>query len=426
MNKIIFILLLMVMFSCSQEDTMIDDEKINQSDKNEQEKPQEVVKWDLSTSIDLSNQDQTNLSSLHAFSDRLINEAGSLSGNENFSISPISIITYLSMISNATTGEFRNQVLKALNIEDLQTLNDLIEKLMHFLPCEENGSALAINNRIWLADGINVPESFSSTLQKHYNAGVENVDFHKESTFHNINQWIFDTTNGLIRTILKGDWQQYRDILMTSANTVYFKGNWKQPFDPALTDIEKFNGLTKETNVKMMHKDITARYSSSDIAELVVLEFEKPTNTIEFYLPRNKDGNINMVDLITSDIQKDLRNGLRNCDISLSLPSFKTESKIKLNKILSNAGISDTESVDMSLIGIGNQPIEPQHQTSFKIDEKGAEMAAYTGMLVTAKPENDKLNHVSIKFDRSFMYIIRNYHTGLILMAGVVGNLNEQ
>lgn len=50
---------------------------------------------------------------------------------------------YLGMIANASEGATRRQILNTLGTTDLETLNLLCEKIMHYLPCDKTDQASA-------------------------------------------------------------------------------------------------------------------------------------------------------------------------------------------------------------------------------------------------------------------------------------------
>lgn len=85
--------------------------------------------------------------------------------------------------------------------------------------------------RIWRSSKYSAPETFSKTVKEVYNADVEGVDFSVPTTVSGINKWVSDKTYGLILGLLYETWDKYIDLAQTSANTVYFKGDWANKFD---------------------------------------------------------------------------------------------------------------------------------------------------------------------------------------------------
>ncbi len=86
-------------------------------------------------------------------------------------------------------------------------------------------------------------------------------------------------------------------------------------------------------------------------------------------------------------------------------------------------GIDCLGNVDLSPMGIGERTVKVLNQSSLKIDEDGAELAAFTAAtgLDSFNPPADT-DELTVNVDRPFIYIIRNSATGATLMAGAVTN----
>lgn len=377
--------------------------------------------WELSSSIELDLQEYEALNDVNIFSHNMMKEAANLSDDGEFCCSPVSASIFLSMIANASTGESHKQILSALHTADLSTLNTLNAKLLHYLPCEKYGSSLKINNRFWIANRFNVPSDFVSTMQNVYNGGVEYVDFSNEATVPAINQWVYDNTNGLIRSILSGEWEKYINTPMVCANTVYFIGVWRREFKKEDTKDDIFYGSKGNCPIKMMHQEKETDYAANEKFQLLSKDFKMAYNVAEFYLPAEGMDIREAVRLLTPEMQQSLRGSLENCMVNLSLPSFKTEKNTDFATIMNKMGV-DMSNVDLSAINMGNGPVFTNQQTSLKVDEKGAEFSASTYRITTSTGEDPEYKLITISFNRPFIYIIRNRVTNTILLAGVVAN----
>lgn len=420
MRKFLYLgILSLALTGCSSDDSVNDFTEIISLGEDQKD----TIEWTYSTRVDFSADEHPTVEGINKFSYELMKEVALSSENGEFSISPVSIAIYLGMLANATAGDTKSQILEALGADDVATLNSICEKYMHYLPCDDNGSSISINNRFWVNKTYTVPSDFSDLMAFSYNAGVETVDFSKEITVLAINQWVADNTNGLITSLLDGDWKNYLSIPMANANTVYFKGLWHKKFDSQNTKSEIFHTPNGSKDVKMMHNTIRCVYSSNDLAEMVNLEFEGQTNNMELYLPTECISPQQLIADLTIDLQTDLRNKANLYDITISLPLFTTFCSYDLSGSLSNLGITNLKNVDFTPMGLGIQQTSVIHKTSVKIDEEGAEMAAITGgWVTTGAPDEKEYKKVKIDFNRPFVYIVRNRHTGAILMAGAVTN----
>lgn len=420
MRKIFYLgILSLALAGCSSENVV--DEPLEVAPPAED--PKDAIEWTYTTHIGFSADETPTVEGINNFSYELMKEMALASENGEFSLSPISVAIYLGMLANATAGETNAQILEALGADNIINLNSVCEKYMHHLPYDENGSSISINNRFWVNNTYNVPSEFSDLMASSYNAGVETVDFKKETTVPAINQWVSDNTNGLIQALLEGDWKDYVSLTMANANTVYFKGLWMRKFDKNNTKTEKFQTAEGLKDVNMMHRDLRVCYSSSEKAEMLILDFEGPVNRMEFYLPAKGVSVQQLIAELTPAKQNEMCNSIELCDVALSLPQFNMNGDYNLGGALSALGITSLQNADFTPMGLGIQPASVVHKTSVKIDEEGAEMAAMTGGWIGAGGDEDReFRKVKIEFNRPFVYIVRNSNTSAILMAGTVTN----
>ena len=371
--------------------------------------------------MDISAPETIIVDGINEFSFALMKEMADVSPDGQFNLSPVSVAIYLGMLANATSGDANAQILNTLGVGNIETLNSTCEKFMRYLPYEENGSSISVTNRFWVADSYNVPVSFRSKMASSFNAVVESVEFTKPTTVPAINQWVYDNTRGLIPSLLDGDWKDYVSIPMANANTVYFKGHWLNKFDAKNTKTEKFQTPQGPEDVSMMRRSITTSYISTELAEMVSLEFEGPKNTMYIYLPAEGVSVKQLISELTPALQADLCCSAELCYVALGLPRFESRADCSLNAVLVSLGITSLDEADFSPMGFGVFPAETIHNTSNKIDEDGAEMAALTeGWCALPGSDASEIKKVAVDFNRPFVYLVRNDDTGAILMAGTV------
>lgn len=408
-------ILLLFLTGCSSDDSL------NEPVNSPVDDPNEVVEWTFINRMDLSSPERATVDGINEFSFALMKEMADASIDGQFNLSPVSVAIYLGMLANATSGDINAQIFNVLGAGSIETLNSTCEKFMRYLPYEKNGSCISVSNRFWVADSYNVPEVFRSIMASSFNALVESVDFTKPTTVPAINQWVYDNTRGLIPSLLDGDWKDYVSIPMANANTVYFKGHWLNKFDTKNTKTEKFQTPQGPEDVSMMRRSIKTAYISTDLVEMVSLEFEGPKNTMYIYLPTQGVSVKQLISEFTPALQADLCSSAELCDVTLGLPRFESRADCNLNAALGSLGITSLDEADFSPMGLGMLPVETIHKTNIKIDEDGAEMVALTGGWCTLSgPSASELKKVAIDFNRPFVYLVRNDETGAILMAGTV------
>lgn len=409
-------LMALALAGCSSDDTV--NEPIENPPADD---PKDAVEWTYIDRMDLSSSESDAVAGINSFSYALMREMSAASSDGSFGLSPVSVAIYFSMLANATSGDVNAQILQTLGSPDIKTLNSICEKFMRYLPYDRNGSSISISNRFWVADAYKVPEAFSEVMAASFNAGVESVDFTVPATVPAINKWVEENTYGLISSLLDGDWKDYVSIPMANANIVYFKGYWQNKFDSKDTRTEKFQSPDGPMDVRMMHNFIRTGYASTDLTEMVCLDFEGPMNNMYLYLPAEGISIQQLLTALTPETDAALRKAAETYAITLGLPRFEMHTDSDMTPILSSLGVSSIYAADFSPMGLGTHPVSALHKTSMKIDEKGAEMAALTGgWLGLGGPDGNGLRNVTIDFNRPFVYIVRNSDSGAILMAGAV------
>lgn len=386
------------------------------------EKENEQRDWVLTREIELSTSEIAAMDNFKVLNHSLMVEAAHVSDDGGFCLSPISTEFLLGMMANASDGDLRHEILEAFHTEDIAVLNNLYEKMMHYLPCDKDGSALGVFNRFWIQSPIRVPSQTEELMFNTFNAAILPVDFMDESAVISINEWAYETTNGKIPAILLGPWTQYADTQLLCANTVYFKGDWVTKFDREDTTLEGFHSVNGEREVSMMHRLGMASYSFNDYSQSVKLPFDGYNNVMELYLPDPGIDIRQFVEMFTPEMEKEMAEVAQIYMVDLSMPTFRSEDSVDLLRILNNIGISSISSADFSPMGIGKTQLYPFQRTSLKVDEDGAELASVNYTTIgAAPPSGDK--PIVMNFNRPFFYVIRNAPTGAVLMVGTVTDI---
>ena len=379
--------------------------------------------WELTRRIELTDNDKGVLTGMIDFSHQLMTKSCELSESGQFCVSPVSVSILLSMLANGAAGELHRDILEVRGSEDVEALNSMCVKLMHYLPCYQNGSSLIVANNIWVADRYSVPDAFEATLANVFNAGVDYVDFKRESTIATINNWVCNNTQGKIPVILDGNWTEYADRDMVAANSVYFKGDWSKEFPADSTRNQVFHGLTGDQEIKMMHRRLSAKFAFDDTLYMLKLDFKESNNSMYLFMPVDGREDMTMAELtsyLTQELHQHLIASAETYRVFLGMPKFSVQSQTSMRRVLDELGLSALHNADMSNMGLGQTALDIIHRTSLKVDEKGTELAAVTA--VEGSTANISLadKEVYIDFDRPFLYMIVNGKTGAILMAGTV------
>ena len=211
-------------------------------------------------------------------------------------------------------------------------------------------------------------------------------------------------------------------------NALYFKADWRYPFPLESTQVGSFeNADGTEIPIPFMHQDVEQIRSFRDSQLSVVeLPFADDTYSLNVILPAQDITPDQLIAALSPDrLQTLFEDDLLRGRILLDLPRFEIEYKVSLREVLESMGMHiafDPQRADFSRIGgaVGGNLFltKVEHKTYLKIDEKGAEGAAVTsvGVGVTSVPP-------SFRFDRPFVFILRNNKTGVFLFAGKIESL---
>jgi serpin B len=421
---------------CACSDNTAEEQEIATSTTGSQ---QEEQQGDESQQIELSDLVLTDaeagaVSTLNDFSFKVFN---SLTFNDAYSseirtnnelISPLSISSLMTILANGADGETLNGLLSSLCISDhtatLDDINSLNGKLLSRLPLIDPTASINLANSLWLANSLNVKDDFINSNAESYNSEIYRVNFAKDNVTSQINEWVYDKTNGMIVNPLKS--ALAADSKMALANATYFKGEWSDKFTGTKSvNFENVDG--SKTAVQLMKRNGSfAYYECQDFAYAAV---PFGYNRYEFDIIRPNDG-VSLDNVIKSmDFTKfgEIVATASEADLSLSMPMLSQEHEFEMRGILSAMGASDTFSSKPNFSKISDDLITLsmiQHNTAINLNEYGAEVAASTiaGSLGSAETITTPV-YKDFTVDRPYLYVIRESKHNVIIFIGAVYTL---
>ena len=352
-----------------------------------------------------------------------------LTEDKNFMVSPLSLSMALSMTMNGAAGETGKAMKQTLQMGDYSEteINGYYKKLKDALLKTDPTTKLSIANAIFANRQVAIHSDFIKTNQSYYDATVQPVDFSDAATAGIINKWASDQTHGLIKKVIE---RTNALDLMYLLNALYFKGTWTTEFDAKNTSLKPFagqDGVT--TQVEMMKQKAKFNYTENQDLQLVQLPYGNQAFSMMVLLPHEGK---ELRDVLAATRQRDywsgLKSGLREAEVDLFLPKFKTEYSKKLNDLLTKMGMGITFTDAANFSGITDVPARisfVKQDTYISTDESGTEAAAVTtvGMELTSMPSQPQ--KVIFNAERPFIYIIQENSTGAILFMGAVKNLKK-
>ncbi len=341
----------------------------------------------------------------------------------NAVVSPLSVSSALSMALNGANGETQHEMLEALGYGKLAPtqVNEASRSMRMLLGNVDPSVQLRVANSIWAKEGQPFSEAFLKANEDAYGAKTTRLDFSSAEAPQEINRWVKEATEGRIDTIVD---KIEANMVMYLVNAVYFKGQWRTPFEKELTKDGTFtNNEGEKETVPMMavtsrfgiHEDkgwkaISLPYGNGRIEMVVVL----PSGSID--------------DLVKGFAAKGLPKSIGEVEekqVSLKMPKFTETFEESLVEPLKKLGmkLAFTDKADFSLLSTDPLLIsEVKHKTFIEVDEVGTEAAAVTsvGVAATSAPVDKPVEFV---VDRPFAFLIREKQTGLVLFAGAMRSI---
>ncbi|NLC44856.1 MAG: serine proteinase inhibitor [Clostridiales bacterium] len=355
----------------------------------------------------------------------------SSSENEgNVLISPASVYLALGMTYNGAEGDTRQAMSETLSAATMSPdeFNEACRDYISILRTMGDETELSIANSVWYRNEFPIAKDFLQTNANYFNATAQSLDFNDASAVKTINAWVDKATKGTIKKIVE---EIQPENMMYLINAVYFKSDWKVPFDGTHTRKSNFNSANGKVNVDFMNRMGDMDYFEKDGTKGVVLPYDDGRFQFFAILPNeNTDirSFINTMDGVT------IYNYLASINVEtvmLSLPKFETNFSDSLNDDLSKMGMEiafDPSKADFfSMIDKDKQGSldrlfisNVQHKTFCRVDELGTEASAVTSVDMAAggvmEPEKQ------LVFDRPFVYGIVDVVTEAPLFLGIMEN----
>jgi serpin B len=305
----------------------------------------------------------------------------------------------------------------------------LLEDYSQFDGSEEHGrprEVVEVADSVWVDEGFDVREEFMAAMEGAYRSAAEVADLQDPATVRRVNGWVEDRTDGLIKEILSS--AETDALVVYLVNALYFNGEW---MDPAAEDLTAPAGFTTADGSAvqadmMTFNQIGGGYlSTGDGTEGALLRYGSGRFALLAVMPA---GGVDAVEWDGATLARWLDQTVDKPSgkLTVELPKWEADSgKLDLIPVLRAAGLDTAFDDRADLTGItaagGIHISSVAHRAVVKVDEKGTEAAAVTGIsvsLTAASPEEA----VSVTFDRPFVYSVVDTETGRPLFLGVVND----
>lgn len=345
---------------------------------------------------------------------------------ENTLISPLSIISALSMTANGAEKETLSQMEEAFGA-DIGSLNEYLYTYKAYLPTADKYKT-RLANSIWFKDKehLTIEKEFLQTNKDYYDAEVYKAPF-DNSTKNDINAWVNKKTDGQIKKLLEE--KPPEQAVMYLINALSFDAEWMNIYKDTSVRKGEFtiqNGDKK--TVDFMHSN---EYNYIELPNAV--GFSKPYADNKYsFVALLPDEGLNLSDFAASIDGKTLIDAIRHQKddmVYASMPKFEFEYSKELSEILRELGIKDAFDVDLADFSSLGQSSEGNifisrviHKTKIKVDEKGTKAGAVTAVEMaagSAAPKEPK----TVNLNRPFLFMIVDNGFSMPIFMGALNDV---
>ena len=362
------------------------------------------------------------------FAFEMYREQGGSGKNLVFSLYSISLA--FSMAYAGARGETETQMAQTLGYLPQETQHPAFNALDRRVsqPASADGDSgtpfqLNVANAVWEQMGYPLEGSYLDTLARHYGAGLQTVDFRQTAAAtEEINDWVSGETEGRTEDLLPSETID-PETRMVLTNAIYFKGSWASKFEESRTEDGPFTlPGGEEVTVPMMRQAGRLPYVEGDGYQAVQLPYDGYDADMLIVLP-DEGGFGQVEERLGADLLEELDARLSDHRVTLTMPRFDFEEKLKLVDLMEGLGLRlpfDPYGADFS--GVTRKErlfvYDALHKATITVDERGTEAAAATTIL--EMPVSSVGPPVTMTLDRPFIFVIRDMETGTVLFLGRV------
>jgi alpha-1-antitrypsin len=360
------------------------------------------------------------------FAVSLFKEVSAVSPGKNIFFSPFCISAALSLLSLGAKSDTHTQILEGLsfNLAEIQEkeIHDGFHGAFSVLSRHDNQIQVDVGQALFLTEDQKPLQKFLDDVHAFYDAEILPANFQVPAEAEKqINDYTEKKTHGKIKQLVK---DLDKDTELITVSYIYFKGNWKKPFDPEhTTERDFFVDNEKTVKVPMMHRMGWFYYYFDPELSCTVLQLDyNGTATAFFVLPgRGKEQELEQ-SLSTSTLNKwavHVSRGTAN----VYLPKFNISTSYDLKEPLVKLGITDIFSDQADLTGFTGRCLKVSkitHKAELAVDERGTEAAAATAVEVIpmSLPPTLEYNH-------PFLFVLYHTTTNSTLFIGKIKDPTE-
>ncbi|CAK9302914.1 unnamed protein product [Gordionus sp. m RMFG-2023] len=375
-----------------------------------------------------------------------------LIGNEkeekNIIMSPFNASQSLSMLLLGSKAKTFTQLAQTLHYDKIlkdtslltpknqETLHETIKEMNEVLTKLSKHVTLDFGNGLYPDDLFPLDSHYLEVIKGMYKAKIRNLNFMKDPSNAEkiINEDTAQATKGRIQNLLPpNSLDKYTRLVLTS--TIYFKGDWKDKFDPSLTQKMAFMSDDGHAHdIPMMQGVKKANYCKIAFSEhdgvgyevkVLRLDYVDEKLAMFFVLPPQNGLSQFIKDLTPERLNRIVTDLRLEKEIRVTIPVFKIEYETKLKDTIQALGSVDIFGNNADLSGITSASkgdieqklyLSQVYQKAFiEVNEEGCEAAAATGAVIALRA---MLIPKEFTASRPFLYFIMDMVNSCILFIG--------
>ena len=355
----------------------------------------------------------------------------SMEEGENTLISPLSVLAALSMTANGAEGETLTQMETVLG-QSKDALNNWYKEDMG-----KDSDYLHLSNALFIKDDpeLTVSESFIKTIERYYigenYASDVVMTLFNEYTVDGINQYVEDSTHGMIKNILD---KIPDNAVMYLINALAFEARWAIPYNEYAVQENVFTTEDgREQPVKLMYSEEYDVYLEDELFTGFVKDYEGGRYAFVALLPKEGVSVKEVTDTLSVADITDKINSRWGGTVLTGLPKFQTEFDAEMSDVLKTMGMTDafdSNKADFSSLATyngGNIFLNRVlHKTFISVAEQGTRAGAATVIEAAAEAAMEPEEPKAVILNRPFLYMIWDTEGNIPVFMGTFVDAQAQ
>jgi serine protease inhibitor len=353
---------------------------------------------------------------------RTINDA---SRDSNVFVSPLSASFALGMTMNGANGQTYDEMRSALRFggASLASIDSGYRSLIGLLTSLDPSTTMQIANAIFYRTDFPFNQSFLNDASTYFDAQVKAQDFKDvPGTLSAVNGWVSGKTHDRIPKVLDS---VDPSMVMYLLNAIYFKGTWRDRFDPTQTRDAPFHSVAGDQTGRLMRREALIDYAETSAFQAADLAYGDSAFTMTVLLPKSENSVESVAASLTPETWQSLGASFHPRQVELYLPKVTLSWKRGLIPDMKALGMraAFADGADFTRMSSRGRELFIsllQQNTFVSIDEEGTEAAAVTtvGVQLTSAPVVTPM-----RVDRPFIFVIRERLSGTVLFMGKITRL---